>query len=348
MTRYTLFNIIYWLIFIGILPEVHSQSSIYLSPEASLSTFPGSQISIYGDIINDSKGGFNHQNGGDVYIIRHSKNGNGSSKIIDGPYSVKPLDNYNTGGSYCRFWNLHTDNTVSISNPSGTKVNTRSGSGNIEIYQEIRVSNIHYFVNGIIWSPRDEWKNAFLHYDSDSSSYQGADDKKHIDGYVAKSGSNDFIFPAGDGKIMRNCGIVAPENGIYKAAYFSQNPFNGTIGLSGNNINPNITDNISEKILKVCSTEFWDIDGTGMTKVFLVAENQKYGYSEWIHNFSDYNVNSIVITGFDGNWKNLGLQETSNLNYTSNNSFQSIIKCVPDSGFTLFTWLRPILRIILI
>jgi hypothetical protein len=221
MKRYTAFNIIYWLIFIGILPELHSQCSIYLSPEASLSTFPGSQISIYGDIINDSKGGFNHQNGGDVYIIRRSKNENGSSKIIDGPLSVKPVDNYNTEGSYCRFWNLHTDNTAGISSPSGTKVNTRSGGGNIEIFQEIRVSNIHYFVNGIIWSPRDEWKHAFLHYDTDSSSYQGADDNKHIDGYVAKSGSNDFIFPVGDGKIMRSCGIVAPENGIYKAAYFA-------------------------------------------------------------------------------------------------------------------------------
>ncbi len=318
--------------------KCYSQSDIYINSDAYLYTHPGSQIAIFGNILNDSRGGFNHQNGGDVYLIRHSENGSGNNIISDGPNSNKLTDNYNKGGSFCRFWNFYTDNTVGKSIPSGTVINSDSGTGHIQIQQEVKVSNLHYFVNGMIWTPRADWRQSFLHYDTDKSNYIGADDSKHIDGYVAKSGSSDFVFPIGDGKIIRNCGINNPDDGIYKAAYFVQNPLKSSKGISGHNIDTNKSNNISEKIIKVSTSEFWDIDGTGNTKIVLSAENIKDDYSDWKNDFKNYDIGSTIISGYDGEWRNLGINEISQLNIDSNNRFSSFAKCQPDSLFCLFTW----------
>ncbi len=315
-----------------------AQDNIYIGKNASIRTFPKAQMAVFGDIINDSKGGLNHNNGGEVYIFRHSQNGKANSRVIDGPYTGKSNENYNKSGVYCRFWNLHTDNNILQSIPSGTKINKESGSGNIEIGQEVRVSNIHFFDNGIVWTPRNKWKNAFIHYDTENASYIGNDDSKHIDGYAAKTGSSDFIFPIGDGRIQRACGISNPENAIYKCAYFNKNPFDGTYGLSGNTIQTDNMNNPEEYIYKVCGTEFWDIDGTASTKIILSANNQTGGYSDWADNFADANPKKIVIAGYNGNWRNLSITDTTKLEMNSKMDFISEKGCVPDSHYSLFTW----------
>jgi hypothetical protein len=326
------------ILFLVISFECYSQSNIYISADAKINTFPGAQISIFGNIINDSKGGFNHQNGGDVYLFRHSENSIGNTIISDGPNSLKSIDNYNSNGSFCRFWNLFTDVTVGEAIPSGTIVNINSGSGNIQIGQEVRVSNIHHLVNGMIWTPRDDWQHSYIHYDTDSSKCIGMNDLKHIDGYAAKSGKSDFVFPVGDGKIMRSCGIISPENGIFKAAYFNQNSFNGTSGISGVNVNSNNSNNLKERVAKICTTEFWDIDGTGSTKIMLSSENFYSGYSDWKNNFKNYDTNTIIISGYDGEWKNLGIYDSMKLNLGTNNNYSTVKKCVPDTLYSLFTW----------
>ena len=61
-----------------------TQQNIYIGKDASICTFPNSSIAIFGNFINDSKGGFNHNSGGDVYIYRHESNGSGNSIIING------------------------------------------------------------------------------------------------------------------------------------------------------------------------------------------------------------------------------------------------------------------------
>lgn len=331
-------NLIMIICILGFNLGAYSQSDIYIGSDAAIFTFTGSQIAIFGNIINDARGGFNHQNGGDVYLVRHSENGSGSSSIIDGPLSQSANDNYNDEGSFCKFWNFYTNNTVGESIPSGTIINFNSGTGHIRIEQEVRVSNIHNVVNGMIWTPRDDWRHSFVHYDTDQSKCIGLNDEKHVDGYVAKSGSSDFEFPIGDGKVLRNCGIISPENGIYKAAYFSQSPFSGTIGISGNDINLNNIDNIQDSIFKVSTKEFWDIDGTANTKIMLSSQNKLEGYSEWENDFKDYYAHSIVITGFDGKWRNLGIKDSAELRYDSNRQFKNTKKSIPDSLFTLYTW----------
>jgi hypothetical protein len=315
-----------------------AQENIYIGKNAAIYSFPHSSIAIFGDLINDSKGGFNHNNGGEVYIFRHSGNGKGNSRITNGPQAEISNENYNKSGTYCRFWNLHTDNTVGTSVPSGTTLNSETGAGNIEIEQEVRVSNIHYFDNGMIWTPRNKWKTAFLHYDTENATYIGNDDTKHIDGYAAKSGAKSFIFPIGDGKHQRPCGISYPANGIFKCAYFNKNPFEGTEGLSGASMDKDNVNNPKEEIYKVCGTEFWDIDGTAQANIILTSKNQISCYSDWADNFRDLDPKSIVIAGYDNKWENLHITNTNDLTMGSDYSYISSEVCNPDSGFSLFTW----------
>ncbi len=313
-----------------------SQESIYISENANIYTFDKSQITIFGDLINDSKGGFNHNNGGEVYIFRDKNNGKGNSRIYDGPNANIGNDNYNKDGSYCRFWTLHTNNIINKSVPSGTLINTESGNGNIQIEQEVIISNKHYFDNGMIWTPRNRWQHAFIHYENIGKSNQSIcefyNDDNHIDGYAAYSGKNEFNFPIGDGIKLRICGI---KNGdISKAAYFNINPLEVSSGISG--IIPSKSDfnNIDENIIEVSKTEFWDIDGISESQIQLYCLNSVSGYSGFAANF--IKSQNITIAGFNGKWKNL---EAKNIFDAKNDTiYYSQKSIICDPNYSLFTF----------
>jgi hypothetical protein len=325
-----------------------SQENIYISKNANLVTHTDSKIAIFGDLINDANGGFTHNNlsdtfglsnGGDVFIIRHKEHGSGNSRIYDGPNASKGIDDFNKDGAFCRFWNLHTDNTVGKSIPSGAKVNTDSGAGNIQIEQEVIVNKTHYFDNGMIWTPRSNWKHAFIYYQNISENSDtednGVSNQKHIDGYAVLSGnSQDSYFPIGDGKNLRFCGISsASRKGVFRAAYFNQNPLSGLIGISGKLPTGSDSNNLSEYITKICKTEFWDIDGNKEANIILCSNNKIGGYSDWYKNFDK--SNRIVITGFNGKWNNLSSYFNPN---GSNDSIYIANKTLLNSDYSLFTW----------
>ena len=314
---------------------VNAQQDIYIASGGNIYTHPGGQMGIFGNIINDGAGGLNHNNAGDVYLYRRAAQGTGNSRIYDGPSAPSYTGNYNTGGAYVRFWNLYTDNTTGTATPSGTPINGTTGSGQISLEQECRVSGTHSFVNGMVWTPRNKWKHAYLHYDNSTATYSGSANTIHIDGYAAKTGTSNFDFPIGDGNRLRTSGLRTPASGTYKSAYFNNNAMLGTTGISGNNAS---TGPYMGLIVRIDQSEFWDIDGTASSKFMLTALNSVAGYSDWniFNNFFNSNPAKIVITGFDP-WENLGISPVAS-SMTQDGPFVSTTATTPDGNFSAYTW----------
>lgn len=347
----------------------HAQvQDIYIAPSASMVTHTGATMSIVGNLINDARGtaaslstsnaGFNHNGGGTVYLYRHS--GSGSSRIYDGSDTTlygTPTNAYNAGAKAVRFYNLITDNTVGTATPSGTLVNTTSGSGHIQLEQEVSVSNQLSFVNGIIWTPRGLWRHAYLHFDASTANYVGAGASNtafsspatnmQVDGYVAKTGASNFVFPIGDGIYTRFAALNTPNNGVYKAAYFKKDPHALTTssGLSGSSTQGS-TSAMNGGITNVSSAEFWDIDGTAASQYNLYAFNTG-AYSNWSSDFSAVVTGSpakVLIAALD-DWENLGIA-TAPTTYSDDGVFSTHVATAPDSGnvaasgnpFVAYTW----------
>ncbi len=325
------------------------KKDMYVAPNGSLMTFANSQMGVFGDIINDAVGGINNQDGGKVILYRRPSTSSTPSRVYDGPLAPSYSDNYNSGGAYIRVYDLVTDNATGTAVPSATEINQSTGSGDIQIEQELRVSHEHLFSNGVVWTPRDKWQHAYVHYESNAyytNAAQNNTSGPHIDGYAAYSGDSDFTFPVGDGIVSRTAGVVSPQQGIYKAAYFRKNPQLGTQGLSGNST---ASSPINSPITKVSTQEFWDIDGTAATRVSLSAYNTGLNYSGWDADFmTAYNVSNkeIGITAWD-EWEYLGNSNATNNVYAQGN-FTTTQLIVPDSNentgnaYAVFTWAEAI------
>lgn len=323
--------------------KISGQESLYAAPAATMYTHTGAEVGIFGNIINDAAGGLNHNNGGTVYIFRNAGTGTGNSRIYDGPSAPAFTGNYNTGGAFVRFYNLVTDNSIGTNTSSGTLINTNSGQGQIQVEQEIRISNLHTFTNGMIWTPRGNWKHAYVHYDANGASYSGNSNTKHIDGYVAKTGSSDFDFPIGDGIRQRISGLSSPASGTYKSAYFKQNPQSGTIGISGSST---AASPMLGALVKISTREFWDIDGTAASQYKLTALNTVAGYSDWANDFVTFLPADIKIAAWDGAWENLSINSTPASLNADGPFISAAVPTNPDIGnawgsgqpFSAYTW----------
>lgn len=325
---------------------LQAQDHLYIDSGAQFYTHPGANFAIFGDLINDAEGGLNHFNGGTIYIHRDSTNiGQGSSRIYDGPKSQAPTDFYNGSGAYVRVYDLVTDNSLQNAVASGGQVNADSGAGDVQIEQELRVSGKHIFKNGMIWTPRTQWKHAYLHYEN-GASYSGESANNvagvHVDGYVAYSGASDFTFPIGDGISPREAGIVAPDSGIYKAAYYPQNAKNGTWGLSGSNAHETP---LNDGLTQIASSEFWDVDGTADTRIYLTSLNSGRKTSDWNSDFGSTPLGanaSMTIAGWD-DWENLSI-DIQPSGYSVDGKFTTTKAITPDlpgtagAPYSAFTW----------
>lgn len=97
---------------------------------------------------------------------------------------------------------------------------------------------------------------------SSESILSGISDAKHIDGYVKKNGTTNFIFPVGDNNVYRP--FAAAADGV-KGAYFLENP-NGAGVPSGG---PFLISQKENTVETVSAREFWDIDGSNATRITL-------------------------------------------------------------------------------
>ncbi|MFI0425313.1 MAG: HYR domain-containing protein, partial [Flavobacterium sp.] len=172
----------------------------------------------------------------------------------------------------------------------------------------------HSFLNGgtgtqpgIIGTERTG-PNGYLSFVG-TSTWSGATNATHVDGYVKTYQTGAFTFPIGDNGMYRPAAVsaataLAPAN----AAYFGVNPSTAiTSSLKGGNEpilpsgGPFSSLNMAVGVTKVSTNEYWDINGTTAAKITLT-----WNAASDITTLTTSNLLGLTIAGWDGTqWVNI-------------------------------------------
>lgn len=171
--------------------------------------------------------------------------------------------------------------TINIYGQLGTFGNTYIGQG-----LEMSIINAqHSFVSNAILTKRTA-PRGYLSFVG-TSSYTGATNTSHVNGYVKTYMSNAFTFPIGNGSKLRPAGVsLASATAPIDAAYFGNNPT--TDGYSSSAVASGVTN--------VSNVEYWDINGTTPARITLT----------WDANSGILSTSSVKIVGWNGSqWVNI-------------------------------------------
>jgi hypothetical protein len=126
-------------------------------------------------------------------------------------------------------------------------LNTNNGAG-ITLNNNLNVSGSHVFTSGLITTSATP---GYLVYES-GSSYSGASDARHVNGWVKKLGTDNFTFPVGDANYLRQIAVSAlSATAEFNARY--------------NGVTPNTT-NIQSPLISINPNEHWllnQVSGSG-------------------------------------------------------------------------------------
>ncbi|MGG8498114.1 gliding motility-associated C-terminal domain-containing protein [Tenacibaculum sp. TC6] len=233
------------------------------------------------------------------------------------------LDNNNSG--LAGFYSDNEIRSISGNNEAIFKDVEIDAVNDVELYTSLGVTNDMNFVNGKIYTPRNNVNTSldFINYNL----YAGEDNSRHVDGYSSVIGVDNFIFPIGDDNRIRPMILTTQNiNNKYSGAYYFNNPntppthFTEVFSTTQKQA---FIDNIS--IL-----EFWDLDGANETKITLT----------WDNNSNVGTINSdiklLTVVGWsasEGKWIDLGNSAVNgdiNKGQVTSNTF------IPDN-YTIIT-----------
>ncbi|WP_244940518.1 T9SS type B sorting domain-containing protein [Echinicola rosea] len=151
-------------------------------------------------------------NDGDLYLYAHFNN--------DGEVTFSQGDEGNT-----RFVGKNGVQDISgsqISNLNNVLFENPNHQNAFHLSGDISISGVSRFVDGVVLSDG----NGGLVLFERGSTYEGASDASHVDGYVEKRGDEDFDYPVGDGGFFRFAGISAPSDSDveFHTKYFFEDP----------------------------------------------------------------------------------------------------------------------------
>lgn len=223
-------------------------------------------IAFFGDFTNAATASL--QNNGSVYAKRSLTNNQSSMAAGSGTLFLNGSTSQNINGSQpLQTYHLTTDNTA------GIILNTN-----------LHVSGVHTFSSGIITTSSTP---NYLVYEA-SASTTGAANTAHVNGWIKKSGTTDFIFPTGNGVYFREIEIKNLSTSSEFDARYS--------GPSGNLYN------LQYPIASINPNEHWTLNkiSGGTAQVKLNWDNSKVG-------FPDFVVNDIRTAWYSGaKWMNTG------------------------------------------
>ncbi|MBA2745124.1 MAG: hypothetical protein H0U44_02760, partial [Flavisolibacter sp.] len=232
-------------------------------------------------------------NNGRLYIKKNLINNQSSMSAGTGTlYLNGTVAQSVSGGQLFKTYNLVSNNTAGIT-----------------LNNNLSVSNVHTYTAGIITTSVTP---NYLIYES-GSSYAGNGDTRHVNGWVKKIGSTDFVFPVGNGTVERTVAINSlSASSEFNAKYLTTTP------------NPYQT---LYPIIDVNKNEYWSIGKTsgGSATVTMNWDYSKVYFPNWI-------VPDIVTAGYNGtDWADNGGVASGDAATTGTITSNSI------SSFNLFT-----------
>lgn len=189
---------------------------------------------------------------------------------------------------------------------SGTAQAQQGSSGNTYIFGGAQMTffGAHDFVNGgsgalpgIVGTVRTD-PNGVLNF-AQTASHTGASDAAHVDGYVRKYGTSEFIFPVGDNGFY---GPFAAAGDATNGAYYHANPTSAiTDDLGGGNYpvlpagGPFPSATFESTLEAVSTIEYWDINGTNPTALVLT-----WDAGSNIAGLTASQLDKLTIAGWNG------------------------------------------------
>jgi hypothetical protein len=247
---------------------------------------------INGALTNTNTGALT--NNGSLYVLQNLTNGQASMAIGTGTLYLSGTSAQVVGGTQpFRTFNLITNNAAGIT-----------------LNANLSVSGAHTFTNGIIVTSSTP---NYLVYEA-GSSYSGAADSRHVNGWVKKIGTTAFDFPVGTGTYLRSAQI----NNLTASSEFNCRHYL---------ITPN-TLNVQFPIVSVDTYEYWDIPRVsgGNAQVRLNWDNSKVP-------FPPYALTDIRVVNYAaGLWTDRGGSATGNTTTTG------VITSNVVSSFGLYTF----------
>lgn len=237
-----------------------------ITNNGNLQIHANGSIAFFGDFTNAATASL--QNNGSVYAKRSVTNNQSSISI----------------GSGTLFLNGSTIQNINGSQPMKTYHLTTDNSTGIILNNNLHVSGVHTFSAGIITTSVTP---NYLVYEA-GSSYTGATNAMHVNGWVKKMGTTDFTYPTGNGSYLREIDILnLSANSEFDALY--------------NGVTPNIL-NLQSPLVAVDAIEHWTLNkiSGGTAQVKLNWDNSKVG-------FPDFVISDIRTAWYSGSlWTNTG------------------------------------------
>jgi len=251
----------------------YSNAQQALSNSGNLQIHTGASISGFGNFTNNSSG---------VLI------NNGSFNLKGNITNDQSAMSAGTGTLYL---NGSVAQSVSGSQTLKTYDLVSDNTAGITLNNNLSVSNTHTFTNGIITSSATP---NYLVYES-GSAYSGSSDAKHVNGWVKKIGSTDFIFPLGNGTYLRPVAIEGLSG---------SSEFNARYNMP----TPNVYQ-LQNPLLSVDVYEYWTVNkiSGGSASVHLNWDNTKV-------TFPGYIMGDMAVSFFDGSyWTDQGGSASGNV-----------------------------------
>lgn len=217
-----------------------------------------------------NNGNLTIHSGGNLAVHGHFNNSAAASLVIDGSLYIKRDLTSNeaamSSGAGTLYLNGAVLQTLDGAQPFKTYNLVTGNSAGMHLNTDLYVSGVHSFTSGVITTAATP---AYLVYET-GASYSGSADERHVNGWVRKTGTTDFIFPVGNGTVQRTIDINNLSAGSVFAVKYSA-------------ATPNTTQ-LQTPLVIVDPNEYWEINKVsgGSARVTLNWDNSKVAMPSWI------------------------------------------------------------------
>jgi hypothetical protein len=245
-------------------------------------------------------------NNGNLYVKQNITNNQASMATGTGTLNLNGTGTQTIGGTQTfKTFNLVTNNST------GFTINTN-----------LSISGTHTYTAGIITTSATP---NYIIYEA-GSAYTGDNDSKHVNGWVKKLGSTDFVFPVGNGTYERTIALT----NLTASSEFNAKHYDGPTPNPGNLASP---------FVLIDEDEYWGINKISGSSANVVMnwDNAKIPVPQVL-------ITDLRAAYYNGSnlWASIGGSATGNITTTGSITSNSVSAFNSNFTFGSTAWLLPI------